>query len=182
MTFNAVCRCVFSLSLTLSLSHSLTRSLFLTRTPVSCLDLNVWCCTRVLSPWVPSLCLSVPPLLTRPHPLALSCYLALLEYRTQGLVINGKVVTLRYCATCNLYRPPRCSHCKICDNCVDRSVCVCVCRERERERSASVCAVCMWGQACVRVCYPPPTRSVSVLRALYLLHDWLICVDPTTSR
>ena len=65
-----------------------------------------------------------------------------------------------------------------------RCVCVCVCRERERERerSTSVCAVCMCGQACVRVCYPPPTRSVSVLRALYLLHDWLICVDPTTSR
>ena len=40
--------------------------------------------------------------------------------KSQGLVINGRVVTLRYCTTCNIYRPPRSSHCKICDNCVDR--------------------------------------------------------------
>jgi len=40
--------------------------------------------------------------------------------KSQGIVINGQVVTLRYCSTCNIYRPPRCSHCKICDNCVDR--------------------------------------------------------------
>ena len=40
--------------------------------------------------------------------------------KSQGIVINGRVVTLRYCSTCNIYRPPRCSHCKICDNCVDR--------------------------------------------------------------
>uniref|UniRef100_A0A7S0ET38 Palmitoyltransferase n=1 Tax=Hanusia phi TaxID=3032 RepID=A0A7S0ET38_9CRYP len=38
----------------------------------------------------------------------------------QGVVVNGRVMTLKYCTTCNIYRPPRCSHCKICDNCVDR--------------------------------------------------------------
>eukprot|EP00290_Baffinella_frigidus_P024584 CAMPEP_0180260958 /NCGR_PEP_ID=MMETSP0987-20121128/43885_1 /TAXON_ID=697907 /ORGANISM="non described non described, Strain CCMP2293" /LENGTH=335 /DNA_ID=CAMNT_0022230875 /DNA_START=160 /DNA_END=1168 /DNA_ORIENTATION=+ len=38
----------------------------------------------------------------------------------QGVVMNGRVVTLKFCSTCNIYRPPRASHCKICDNCVER--------------------------------------------------------------
>lgn len=35
----------------------------------------------------------------------------------QKLDADGKLY--KYCDTCNIYRPPRCKHCRFCDNCVE---------------------------------------------------------------
>ncbi|CAN8272911.1 unnamed protein product [Cochlearia groenlandica] len=40
--------------------------------------------------------------------------------RVKEIQVNGNIFKVKYCDTCMLYRPPRCSHCSICNNCVER--------------------------------------------------------------
>lgn len=36
------------------------------------------------------------------------------------LLLRGHPYKLKYCTTCNIYRPPRCTHCSVCENCIER--------------------------------------------------------------
>ena len=40
--------------------------------------------------------------------------------RTRDVVVNSKPLKLKYCFTCKMFRPPRTSHCSMCNVCVGK--------------------------------------------------------------
>merc|ERR1719433_1110427 len=36
------------------------------------------------------------------------------------ILLRGHSFKMKYCTTCNIYRPPRCTHCSVCENCIER--------------------------------------------------------------
>lgn len=38
----------------------------------------------------------------------------------QRMCISGKLIEIKWCGTCHIFRPPRSFHCYICNNCVER--------------------------------------------------------------
>ncbi|KAI3632621.1 hypothetical protein MIR68_009727 [Amoeboaphelidium protococcarum] len=36
------------------------------------------------------------------------------------IIVNGETINQKFCETCHIWRPPRCTHCSICDRCIDR--------------------------------------------------------------
>jgi hypothetical protein len=40
--------------------------------------------------------------------------------RAYEIVLRGHPFKVKWCSTCNLYRPPRCTHCSVCENCIER--------------------------------------------------------------
>ena len=73
-------------------------------------------------------------------------------------VRNGADLKVKWCDTCGTYRPPRCSHCRVCDNCVENI--------GEWAAEETDCSGLTWSRSCHR---PPLHVSQHLHRTPQLL-------------
>uniref|UniRef100_A0A7S1LEL9 Palmitoyltransferase n=1 Tax=Alexandrium catenella TaxID=2925 RepID=A0A7S1LEL9_ALECA len=48
------------------------------------------------------------------------CFRAKQPPRYHDIILRGHPFKLKFCTTCSIYRPPRCTHCSVCENCIER--------------------------------------------------------------
>ena len=102
---------------------------------------------------------------------------------TLKYVINGHVYSLNYCYSCSAYRPPRTSHCSLCDNCVERFDHHCLwlgtCIGKRNYRYFYFLTTCiniskfiLWGF--VAIILYDILFIIFFLGKLFFLHTWLV--------
>ncbi|KAF5386790.1 hypothetical protein D9615_001602 [Tricholomella constricta] len=90
----------------------------------------------------------------------------------RDLRVRQDVVRVKYCPTCKTYRPPRSSHCKMCDNCVDgcdhhcQWVNNCIGRRNYTTFFSLLCAA---------------TTTLLLIIITSAIHLWLLTTVPTAS-